>query len=58
MADYCGANANIFECKVLSISNEAFLLVVLINYSSGWHSEYANDINKVRHSKQCIEITA
>jgi hypothetical protein len=49
MADYCGANANMFERKVLSISDEAFLLVVLINYSARWHSEYANDIKKVRN---------
>ena len=57
----CGANANMLERKVfLSISGEAFLLVVLlINFASRWHSEYANNIKKVRsHSMQCIEITA
>ncbi len=48
MGAYCGPNANMFERKVLSISDEAFLLVVLINYAARWQSEYANDIKKVR----------
>jgi hypothetical protein len=37
-----------FERKILSISDEAFLLVVLINYAARWQAEYANDIKKVR----------
>jgi hypothetical protein len=31
----------------LSISDEAFLLVVLDNYSERWQAEYANNIKKV-----------
>jgi hypothetical protein len=49
---YCGPNANMFEREVLSISDEAFLLVVLINYAARWQSEYANDIKKVRDKSE------
>ena len=52
MGAYCGPNANMFERKVLSISDEAFLLVVLINYAARWQSEYANDIKKVRDKSE------
>ena len=61
MGAYCGSNANMFERKVsLSISDEAFLLVVLVNYAARWQSEYANDIKKVRYKSnvQCIELSA
>ncbi len=47
MAAYCGSNNRFFEWFVLSISDEAFLLVVLDNYSARWQAEYANDIKKV-----------
>ena len=50
MAAYCGANASMFERKVLSISDEAFLIVVLINYAARWHAEYANGIKKVSYN--------
>ena len=46
MAAYCGSNNRCFECFVLSISDEAFLLVVLDNYATRWQAEYANDIKK------------
>ena len=36
MEKYCGNNASVFNDRVLSLSNEAFLLVVLINYSAEW----------------------
>ena len=52
MGAYCGPNANMFERKILSISDEAFLLVVLINYAARWQSEYANDIKKVRDKSE------
>jgi hypothetical protein len=39
----------VFECHMLSISDEAFLLVVvLIKYAPRWHVEYANKIKEVR----------
>ena len=47
MAAYCGSNNRFFEQFVLSISDEAFLLVVLDNYSACWQAEYANNIKKV-----------
>ena len=34
MAAYCGSNNRLFEQHVLSISDEAFMLVVLVNYST------------------------
>ncbi len=48
MRDYCRTDDVVFECHVLSISDEAFLLVVLINYAPRWHVEYANEIKEVR----------
>ncbi len=47
MAAYCGSNNRYFERIVLSISDEAFLLVLLDNYSACWQAEYANNIKKV-----------
>jgi hypothetical protein len=43
----------VFERNVLSISDEAFLLVVLLNYASRWHVEYANEIKEVRTYALC-----
>jgi hypothetical protein len=48
MRDDCRSDDVVFERHVLSISDEAFLLVVLINYASRWHVEYANKIKEVR----------
>jgi hypothetical protein len=49
MRDYCRTDDDVvFERHVLSISDEAFLLVVLINYAPRWHVEYANKIKEVR----------
>jgi hypothetical protein len=36
MEQYCGNNASVFNDRVLSLSDEAFLLVVLINYGAEW----------------------
>ena len=47
MAAYCGSNDRLFERHVLSISDEAFMLVVLVNYSTRWQAEYEHDIKKV-----------
>jgi hypothetical protein len=47
MAAYCGYNNRFFEQFVLSISDKAFLLVVLDNYSARWQAEDANDVKKV-----------
>ena len=48
MRDDCRSDDVVFERHVLSISDEAFLLIVLINYASRWHVEYANKIKEVR----------
>jgi hypothetical protein len=53
MRDYCRTDDVVFECHVLSISDEAFLLVVLLNYASRWHVEYANEIKEVRTYALC-----
>jgi len=47
MKQYCGENADNFHNYVLSISDEAFLLVVLINYTATWMSEIAAEHRKV-----------
>jgi hypothetical protein len=36
---HCGDNVILFQQQVLSISDEAFLLTVLYNYSANWMSE-------------------
>ena len=48
MRDYYRTDDVVFERHVLSISDEAFLLVVLINYAPCWHVESANEIKEVR----------
>ena len=47
MRDFCRTDDAVFERHVLSISDEAFLLVVLINYAPRWHVENANEIKEV-----------
>ena len=39
MKHHCGDNVSLFNQGVLSISDEAFLLVVLYNYSANWMPE-------------------
>jgi hypothetical protein len=56
MAAYCGSSHRLFERFVLSISDEAFLLVVLDNYSARWQAEYANDIKKVKTCARVITL--
>ena len=47
MTQYCGDNASNFHEYVLSISDEAFLLLVLINYSATWMAEIEDEYRKV-----------
>lgn len=44
MTQYCGDNAPNFHNYVLSISDEAFLLLVLINYSATWMAKIEEDV--------------
>ncbi len=48
MRDYCRTDEVVFECHVLPISDEAFLLVVLIKNAPRLHVEYSNKIKEVR----------
>ena len=43
-----GDNAPNFHEYILSISDEAFLLLVLINYSATWMAEIEEEHRKVR----------
>jgi hypothetical protein len=47
MMRYCRGNAALFNEFVLSISDEAFLLLVLLNYTATWMSEMTNEQAKV-----------
>ena len=47
MTQYCGENAPNFHEYVISISDEAFLLLVLINYSATWMAEIEDEYCKV-----------
>ena len=44
---YCSDNAANFHEYILSISDEAFLLLVLINYSATWMAEIEEEHRKV-----------
>ena len=46
---HCGDNVSLFNERVLSISDEAFLLVVLYNYSATWTSEIVIRNTKVKN---------
>jgi hypothetical protein len=56
MAAYYGFSNCLFECFVLSISDESFLLVVLDNYSVHWQAEYTNNIKKVKTCARVITL--
>ena len=51
MTRYCGDSAQLFNDHVLSISDEAFLLVVLLNYTETWMSEVEGELTMVRSNK-------
>jgi len=46
MTRFCTGNGDMFHNHVLSLSDEAFLLLVLLNYSATWMSEI-----KAEHAK-------
>ena len=48
MRRYCGASEDLFHHHVLSKSNEAFLLLVLINCTGYWLSEMQIKKSEVR----------
>jgi hypothetical protein len=47
MAEYCGDNEQIFQENVLTISDKAFLLLVLVNYAAHWSAEVHMENNMV-----------
>jgi hypothetical protein len=55
---YCGNNATFFNDRVLSSSDEAFLLVVLINYSAEWMWKIEMETTEVRaiESHMCSDF--
>ena len=50
MTRYCGDSASLFNDFVFSISDEAFVLLVLFNYTETWMSEFELEQAKVRHT--------
>ena len=48
MAKYCGDNQYNFQEHVLTISDEAFLLLVLVNYAARWTAELQLQTKVVR----------
>ena len=48
MRRYCGASEDLFHHHVLSKNNEAFLLLVFINYTGYWLSEMQIKKSEVR----------
>ena len=51
MLQYCGKGATLFNEYILSISDEAFLLLMLYNFTSTWMSELQCEQAKVRQHK-------
>jgi hypothetical protein len=47
MTRHCQDGAAAFNDQVFSISDEAFLLLVLLNYTETWMSELASEQSKV-----------
>ena len=47
MEQFCGDNNDNFQAYVLSVSDEAFMLLVLINYGPTWFSEIMLERHKV-----------
>ena len=47
MTRNCGDSAQLFNDHVFSISDEAFMLVVLLNYTETWMSEVERELTKV-----------
>ena len=50
MTRYCRDSAALFNDHVFSISDEAFLLLVLLNYTATWMSELACEQAKVHNN--------
>ena len=50
MLQYCGEGDALFNEFILSISDEAFLLLVLFNYTATWTSELQCEQAKVSHN--------
>jgi hypothetical protein len=47
MSQYCGSDQLAFHEHILTISDEAFLLLVLINYAARWKAELNIEHKKV-----------
>ena len=48
MKQYCGDNLQNFQDYILSVSDKAFLLLVLVNYTATWYAEIQAEHTKVR----------
>ena len=53
MAAYCGDNQQNFQDHVLTISDEAFLLLVLVNYAARWSAEVQLERKMVSQRQRC-----
>ena len=47
MENFCTADQNAFHNHVMSLSDEAFLIIVLMNYSARWYAELTVETKKV-----------
>ena len=43
----CTTDQKLWQQHVLSVSDEAFLVLVLLNYSKRWYAEISRDMQKV-----------
>ena len=49
MAEYCGDNQDNLQEYILTISDEAFMLLVLVNYAARWAAELQMENTMVSH---------
>ena len=52
----CKDNEQLFREHVLTISDEAFMLLVLINYTATWMSEIQDEHHKVCQFRQHCDL--
>lgn len=54
MEQYCGADQSSFHLNLFSISDEAFMLLVLLNYAARWKAELHVEHQQVSIEQTCI----
>ena len=54
MEQHCGADQSTFHLNLFSISDEAFMLLVLLNFAARWKAELHAEHQQVSIEKSCL----